>query len=85
MTTMTPFRCVPCAAFRVNGEHFLDVFHVRGFYLIHVLGSRGKRVQLLRRSQKCFHRFCSVHVRRRLRGFTPLFSSGMSFLGWWGG
>lgn len=79
MTTMTLLRR---AAFRLDGEHFLDIFRVQISHLIGGLGGRGKRVQLFRRSQKCLHRFCSV--RRRLRGFTSLFSSGMLLLRWWG-
>lgn len=82
MTTMTLFRRVPRAAFRLDGEHLLDIFRVQISHLIRALRARGKRVQLFRRSQKCLHRFCSV--RRRLRGFTSLFSSGMPLLRWWG-
>lgn len=80
MTTMT---LLGRAAFRLDGEHLLDIFRVQISHLIGALRARGKRdVQLFRRSQKCLHRFCSV--RRRLRGFTSLFSSGMPLLRWWG-
>lgn len=80
MTSMTPFRYVLRAAFRLAGEHFPDVFHVQVFHLVRGLGGRGKSIRLLKTSQKCLHWFRGVHVRRRFRGLMSLFSSRMSFL-----